>query len=168
MPAVERVRGIEDGGVVGGKLSPAEKELLSHCKGNVQAEEELAELLTAFSNTHMSIGPGGMCPGWMNDFLAALPRGFRDRKTTLKVLPWQFLQDAPNWLVGGLSAIMRFFGDTYNRPGHFAAQITFPDGYTVYFDDGWAGTDGMFHYGGGGIIPPPGPPLSGGTQGSWP
>jgi RHS repeat-associated protein len=156
----------KDGGTLVA-LSAQEASLVPHCKGNVDAETNLAAILTVAANTHWHIGPGGMCHGWMNDFLAALPNGFQGGKTSLKVAPWSFLQVAPNWLVGGFSAICRFFGDTYNRPGHWAVRVVFPDGYEVFFDDGWAGTGGMFSYKPG-TIPPPKSPLTGGTASDWP
>ncbi len=31
-------------------------------------------------------------------------------------------------------------------PGHYAAQIKFPDGYVVYLDNGWTGTGGIFSF----------------------
>jgi len=156
-------------------LSAAEASLVPHCQGIVQAEKELAAVLTAANNAHHGYGKGGACGTWVTNICKLLSPTFPAQKTRLKATPVWFRQGSPsvgsgyamvfnaglNWLLDWVGAGNGSGYDPTNAdwaPGHYALRVVFPDGYVVYFDNGWAGTGGTFSYHPG-AIKPPGPPL---------
>ena len=53
----------------------------------------------------------------------------------------------PVWFRQGDPSLLQGYGIFVGyTPGHYAAKITFPDGYVAYFDDGWEGTGGVFTF----------------------
>jgi hypothetical protein len=138
--------------------SPLEQELASHCLGNPQALRELTTLLITSRNTSSSYGWYGFCGGWLSNFCANLPATFREGTTALKVTPVWLFQGDPSLGSGyltALSGVLAYLrGAGYDPPpgGHFAARVEFPDGYVAYFDNGWAGTGGIFTFHAGGRI----------------
>jgi len=160
-----------------GKLVPLgamARAMANHCHGDPTLEQEVATLLTVSAKTYPRLGPGGMCYGWMNDFLSAIPPEFREGKTKLKVFPWEFTQGEPGWITAYVAVaghIARWLAGggqaIYLAPGHFAIKVRFPDKYEMYLDNGWAGTGGFFSYMFG-PIPFPKEFMHNGIETSWP
>jgi RHS repeat-associated protein len=129
--------------------------LIKHCNGNAEALAELETLAIAHYNTpswHYSL-TGGFCGAWVNAYLSNLPYMYQAGKGVIKVTPVWFQQSAPGLFARAGGAVLGA------DPGHYAVRIEFPDGFMVYFDNGWAGTGGIFTFQPGHGVPTPTRPL---------
>ncbi|GIW93882.1 MAG: hypothetical protein KatS3mg110_1923 [Pirellulaceae bacterium] len=82
---------------------------------------------------------GGWCGGFVQSMCDTIPpfwqKQFRDRQTVLRVTPVWFKQVDPV----GPNFVWKFVWEhSQLSPGHFALEVRFPDGFTAYFDNGWA------------------------------
>jgi hypothetical protein len=68
---------------------------------------------------------------------------------------------------GGAWNFLTGNGYVPTAPGHYAVRVTFPDGFVVYLDNGWAGTGGLFTLGGSVDVPAPKTPLRFGNEEPW-
>jgi RHS repeat-associated protein len=149
-------------------------QLIKHCNGNTEALSELKTILNIWARTPQTYSrSGGWCGGWLDNFLDALPPIFRLKLSVLKLQPVWLVQGSPSLRAGygmvGGGAWNFLTGNGYvpTAPGHYAVRVTFPDGFVVYLDNGWAGTGGLFTLGGSVDVPAPKTPLRFGNEEPW-
>jgi hypothetical protein len=143
------------------KLRTALIELIKHANGNPVILLEVRSLVTAWKNTPHNYGwNGGFCGTWLTNFCARLPEKFQGPVGMMDAGD-NILKVTPVWFVQGNPSIGSGYGMKLRGipAGHFAARIRFPDGFIVYFDNGWAGneagTEGMFTFSAATGIPIP-------------